>query len=868
MYEEYEEITNKYIEEYGEKTVVIYNVGQFYEILTLDEQRIKLFGELLDIQITKRDKSLPMSRKNPMMVGFPIIAVNKYKSILVNANFTVIVVDQTKTGRAVTEVISAGTCIDSQSDTNNIVSIYIDEFKDNYSIGFSVADLTTGKCSVAEYYSDKFDIYLPFDSAYKSIVEYNPREILIFGNITNLTYSDICTKLQIADMNIHNKLNNGHIPNIAYQELILRKVYPKHGLLSAIEYINLERKKMAAISFTYLVDFVIKHNYIFVKNLEIPADIVSKCTIQYNAIKQLNIVESRETKSCLLNILNKCVTAIGRRKFRTQLLNPITDIDELNRRYDMIEYCKYDDIRKKLMRTYDIEKLVRKVAIGKIMPSNFIQIDITLDIVSSMGIDVSEIKNTYINILNMSEIYKDDFESSFIMPNINADIDKIQNEIAAQYDMLNSIAAELGSNFKLEINEKDGVYFTITKKRFSNFDNTVWKFTTQSVSASSSVFKVKHPKLNSISDNLIRLKLDMHRKMTPWFESYISNLKWDMRPVIDFIAEQDIISTHAYNAATYKYYRPKFGEDLIMREIRHPIIEQIQTDLQYVTNDVVLDNDTRGILLFGLNCSGKTSLSKAIAINIIMAQCGSFVPCLLTFKPFNNIFTRIPSGDDIYRGMSTFAVEMNELRNILRRADENSCIVGDEISHGTEVNSGVAIVSAALIELSKLRSKFIFATHLHTITEIPQIKALTSVVFKHLHVYYDGTKLIYDRKLRDGPGSSLYGIEVCKALGMSDEFINTAQSIRHNFVAKKSHYNASVYIDKCMICGSVGQEIHHIKPQSQADESGFIGNIHKNDQHNLMSICSTCHDLIHNGELDIIGYVLTSNGKELMYAKK
>lgn len=865
MYEEYDSLTTKYSEEYGEKTVVLYNLGQFYEILSLDEQRIKTFSDILDIQITKRDKSLPLSVKNPFMVGFPIMAISKYKTTLLNANYTIIVFDQVKNGREVTEIISAGTCLDNQGDTNNIISIYIDEFKDNYSIGFSVVDLTTGKCSVAEYYSDKYDQYLPFDSTYKNLIEYNPREILLFGHISKLTYSDICTKLQIVDLNVHNKLNTISIPNIAYQELILQKVYNKHGLLTAIEYTNLERKKNAAISFTLLIEFVIKHNYIFVKDLEIPADIGTKCLIQYNAIKQLNIVESRETKSCLMNILNKCVTSIGRRQFRTQLLNPITDIGELNRRYDMIEKCDYADIRKKLARTYDIEKLARRILIGKIMPSNFVQIDMTLDIVNVLGFDVSEIKSTYINFLNMNELYKDDFEISFILPNIDPTIDKIQQDITVQHAEINAISAELGSNFKLEINEKDGVHFTITKKRFSNFDNTVWKFTTHAVSASSNIVRIKHPKFTTITDNLAKLKRDMQTNMTSWFNNYISNLKINLRGVIEFIAEQDIIATHAYNAFTYKYFRPKFGKHLSMCEIRHPIIEQIQTDLQYVTNDVSLDDTTRGILLFGLNCSGKTSLSKAIALNIIMAQCGSFVPCILSFNPFNSIFTRIPSGDDIYRGMSTFAVEMNELRNILRRADENSCIVGDEISHGTEVNSGVAIVSAALIELSQLKCKFIFATHLHTITEIPQIKELTSIAMKHLHVYYDGEKLIYDRKLKDGPGSSLYGIEVCKALGMSDDFINTALAIRQTFVAKKSQYNSSVYIDKCCICNSTGQEIHHIKPQADADANGYIGIIHKNSKHNLMSICAKCHDDIHNGKIIISGYVQTSNGKELMY---
>jgi DNA mismatch repair protein MutS len=315
--------------------------------------------------------------------------------------------------------------------------------------------------------------------------------------------------------------------------------------------------------------------------------------------------------------------------------------------------------------------------------------------------------------------------------------------------------------------------------------------------------------------------------------------------------------------------------------LRHPIIERIATDTRYVSNDIALGlpNDQDGILLYGLNSSGKSSLMKSIGIAIVMAQSGMYVPCdSMEFWPYDYIFTRILSCDDIFKGQSTFTKEMLELRGILKRSNKNSLVLGDELCSGTESISALSIVSAGIHTLAKRECSFVFATHLHDLVEIDEVKAQDNVKVYHLSVEYDPQtkRLVYDRKLKEGNGSTLYGLEVCKSLDLDTEFLQLANRVRHKLLdthenilstsSNQNKYNRGVYVDKCQVCGAKASEIHHISQQKEADENGYIGTFHKNDRFNLVSLCDTCHDRVHHGNLVIHGYSQTSQGVVLDYS--
>lgn len=321
----------------------------------------------------------------------------------------------------------------------------------------------------------------------------------------------------------------------------------------------------------------------------------------------------------------------------------------------------------------------------------------------------------------------------------------------------------------------------------------------------------------------------------------------------------DIDSDDNTNIDNINYKNKSFFK---AKDLRHILIEQFQKEDAYIANDVSLGLDREkqnGILLYGTNAVGKSSLIKSIGISIILAQCGMFVPCSkFTYYPFKSIFTRILGNDNIFKGLSTFAVEMSELRTILKLSDENSLILGDELCSGTEMGSAISIFSAGLIQLHNRNSKFIFATHFHEINELKSITDLENLKMKHMSVKYDteNDKLIYDRKLRDGAGNNMYGLEVCKSLHLPNDFLHIANKIREKMIENErsicsfhtSKYNSKKILGNCEMCGKRGTEIHHIEEQYRADNRGYLEGKYKHKNHlsNLMSICEKCHLEKHN----------------------
>jgi DNA mismatch repair protein MutS len=319
--------------------------------------------------------------------------------------------------------------------------------------------------------------------------------------------------------------------------------------------------------------------------------------------------------------------------------------------------------------------------------------------------------------------------------------------------------------------------------------------------------------------------------------------------------------------------------------MRHPIIELINNDTEYVPNDVVLNNDSLGMLVYGLNSSGKSVLMKAIGLSVVMAQCGMYVPaCEYTLSPYKSLYTRITGNDNIFKGLSSFNLEMTELSIILKRANQESLIIGDEICRGTEHISGNALVASSIVHLSKKNASFVFATHLHELIHLECIKKLENVKAYHLSVDYDATNdmLIYDRKLKEGSGDKIYGIVVAKYIIKNNEFMELTNQIKNELTqsfdtmisGKTSRYNSSVYVYKCELCGinDVNSNIsprgiletHHINEQKDCVD-GFSKNkphIQKNSKANLIVICEKCHDKVHNKEINIEGYVMTSSGKK------
>lgn len=482
---------------------------------------------------------------------------------------------------------------------------------------------------------------------------------------------------------------------------------------------------------------------------------------------------------------------------------------------------------------------------------------------------------------------------------------------------LNSIDRNDGNEKEfLKFNNIDFYYITITKARFNIF-NKLWcdanddcpikqelinnyvftKFNiiNNSSSENSTVFKLTFSKLKDFGKDINKDKKLLHELSYNKYINIINEIiyKYDnlIKKAISYIELIDYLSNNAFIATKYNYIKPsinqqKYNNDecsyINCQGLRHPLIEIIQNDTEYIPNDIQigLKENYNGYLLYGMNMVGKSSLLKSVGIALIMAQAGMFCACYsLDFKPYDYIFSHINNQDNIFKNLSLYASDIVSIRNFLKQMNNKSIVLCDELCNSTEPTSACSLVSSTLNSLIKKNVSFIFTSHFHELCNISIIKKFVenkSLYICHLNVEYDETikNFIFNRKLADGNGETLYGLEIAKALDLNSVdtgFLLLANEIRNEILGKhndlvntkKSQYNSSIYIDICKICNEqIAEEVHHIKYQSECDENGYVktdshlnchksNGIHKNRKYNLLPICEKCHDNIHNGKIKI-----------------
>lgn len=508
------------------------------------------------------------------------------------------------------------------------------------------------------------------------------------------------------------------------------------------------------------------------------------------------------------------------------------------------------------------------------------------------------------------------FESNFINCGINEKLDNSINQLNKKEECLFSIKEYL-NNLLLKVDktkkkdvelikyhetEKNNISLILTDKRskllegelkkgaecvkIGNFSLNLSQITFSRQSASNKF--ISSSDIIKLTKEIYRLKLEVMDNILISFKKIVEELDChseEIEKIIQFIVLVDVIVCKTYLAEKYRLSFPiidtKSANSFAnFTGLRHLLIEQLPQEELYVPNNIDLGcNDSNGILLYGTNRVGKTSFIKSIGIAVIMAQAGMFVPCqMLVYKPYTTLFTRLLGCDNIFKGLSTFEVEMTELRSILKYSNSNSLVLGDELCSGTESSSAKSIFVAGVKKLYYQNCSFIFATHLHEIVSYDEIQNLPNLKLKHMEVLFNREKnrLEYNRIMQDGPGEAIYGLEVCKALDMPDDFLKEANEIRmkYNPMSKsilgtsKSKYNSKkLKGGKCEICKiNPSTEIHHLIAQKEFnDKIKEIKNLTltKNKLANLCSICESCHDKIHQTN-STLKRIKTSNGFDLV----
>ena len=998
LYDDYFQNTVKYRKIYGKKTLVLIQVGSFYEIYALKdtngnvhftciEDVCKICGFRMSVGRDSKLSKETMNLLNPgntvkgpfiiIMAGCPVPQFDKYINMLKDNGYTIPLYVQdnnTKnTTRSLNCIYSAGTMIDSGENTlsNNIMCVWVSQYKQRchpksemIMVGVSIVNSSTGSSSIYEFTTEYLDFPTTYDELERFNSIYNPCETLIIGNLTESALQKILTYANITSKVVHVKpigqCNDESIDKCekqTFQDEIIGKIYEYKQKQETIDILS--HHPLAFQSFCYLLDFLMKHNVNLVKNITVPyyEEDTDKLILANHTLKQLNIINDGNhtgSASSICDLLNRCSTKMGKRKMNEVIMRPTTNIDKLTHEYSITDYIlskmneltfikshlekisdieyQYRKIINNKLSVKDVVDLYENITISKMLfdelkrePKHYCIIEHVFDDIEyeSFVTNTDEIAKYIKRVINFEKINNNQTNEDVILNYINKgfreDLDNRERIFIESNDKMQCILeffnTALKEKEKTKATAKDPikmhvttgleVSFECTRKRGSVLKLALSRMaSTQTLSYISSYDGIT--KTFSLSLDLISF-IDSGKEKTHITSSIISTISSEYATtrhtlttligqvfnqfvdelkkfniqffnIVKIITNMDITYTKAFVAKKFNYSKPEIvnknnGKAYInISKMRHALIEQIQKNDKYVPNDMNIGLDEKGVLLYGTNAVGKTSLIRAVGISVIMAQAGFFVPCeKMNFYPYHKIFTRIIGNDNLFKGLSTFAVEIIELRNIINNADENSLILGDELCSGTETESAISIFITGLEHFTKTESSFIFATHMHEIVDKPEVSALTNVVFKHMKVYYDNEKkvLVYDRLLQEGSGERMYGLEVCKSLNMKQDFLERAHQLRRSYFPieksvseiKQSRYNREKLIGICEICNKRDAvDTHHLEYQADADNNGYLPDGgHKNHKSNLCAVCKICHDKIHAENL-ILTRKLTSDG--------
>ena len=1004
---EYIQLTQEYQQKYGNNTILLMQVGAFFEVYglkdnigTIHKSEIVEFSKVCNLNIS--EKKIIYNDLQVVMAGFRDYTLEKYLQKLTDAAFTAVVYTQEKEGKTITRklhsIYSAGTYISYETDvspqiTNNIMCIWIESYKplpgsagsssSNIIYGVACANIFTGKSTIFEHQTQYYMNPTTFDELERYVSIHSPSEILF---ISDFEESKVNTILQYAGIqsSIVRKINttlpqfSEKTANCAKQQYIqhiLTQFYGEEAYNVCAEF---NTHTIAVQAYCYLLNFIQEHNPNLVRNIALPIfnNATDRMILANHTLKQLNIIDdkSNDGNSCghlssVLSFLNRCCSPMGKRRFQTQLLNPSYNEEWLKTEYLMIdrtmvlqqsEQINVGELRKMIGQIRDMDKICRQLIVHKVYPASIYSLykgiqtiqqinyqfcgDHAADILGYLYDGICNSMNTvnrgytYIDTIctNITAFIEQElmiesckpitssqtFDENIIQKGVSSNLDRIvekyeksQINFSDIHLFLNKqmVESEGGNQeteyIKIHETEKSGFTLQITKKRGATLKSLLTSKISKNietfrindslnihlkdikiVAASGTNDEIDIPILNQICKDILSMKDELNKEIEKAYLTFLGKLEvsWfaDLEKLSDYLSKLDVLLCKVYLAKEYKYCKPEilsYAKTAFVNvtELRHVLIEHIQQNEIYVENDIDL-NESKGVLLYGTNAVGKTSFIRAVGISVIMAQSGMYVPCSkFIYKPYQAIFSRILGNDNIFKGLSTFAVEMSELRVILKMSDENSLILGDELCSGTETESALSIFMSGLIELEKNKSSFIFATHFHEIMNYDEMRELSNIRIMHMAVSYDREKdcLIYDRKLRDGPGNRMYGLEVCKSLYLPDRFLERAYSIRNKYhpqtKGELSHstsvYNAKKIRGLCEMCKTnISEETHHLLEQQMADDDGYIGAVHKNHTANLMALCEKCHLKMHNPIManDIPDISMGTSTKKPSFARK
>lgn len=756
--------------------LLFYRLGDFYEMFFEDAVTVSH-----ELELTLTGRAAGLEERVPMC-GVPYHAVNVYIDKLIKKGYKVAICEQmedpkTAKGivkRDITEVISSGT-VTSESSLNEKENNFIGNIYDfDYMYVISYSDITTG-----EYYIEKLDH--DKDKVLSEVISLGLKEVICNSKldpyIINILKSQYKLTVTITDklyeLDNYSYLYNNFDVNyqIAIKHLLYYLVVEQRRNLSHIR-IVIEKKQ----------DNYLKMDVHTKRNLELTESLRLK-----------------ERQYSLLWLMDNTKTAMGGRKLKQWIENPIIDKDILNQRYDIIdkllnEFLLSDELRKYLYEVYDLERLCGRISLGNANARDLVQLKNSLRVLPNIKEILTKI-NFYKQIETLDSLYEllnnslnetppvGLKEGYLIKDGYNSELEELKSLRSGGKDFISKFELEEKErtgikNLKIGFNKVFGYFIEVSKSNLNLITPEMGYIRKQTIANGerfiTPLLKEKEDLILTSEEKIIELEYNLFIEIRDKVKEYIPNLQ----EISKVISEIDVIQSFAFISEKYNYVRPKLNNkhEIKVIDSRHPVVEKVIKD-SYVENDIIMDKNTNILLITGPNMAGKSTYMRQLGIITIMAQIGCFVPAKEANLPiFDKIFTRIGASDDLVSGESTFMVEMIEASNAIKNATENSLILFDELGRGTATFDGMSLAQAILEYIhDHIGCKTLFSTHYHELTDLE--KNLKKLKNKHVSAEEKDGNIIFLHKVKDGSVDKSYGINVAKLAGLPNEVITRADDI-------------------------------------------------------------------------------------------
>ena len=778
--------------------ILFYRLGDFYEMFFDDAVLVSR-----ELELTLTGKSCGMEERAPMC-GIPYHALDNYLSRLVNKGYKVAICEQVEdpkeakgmVKREVVRIVTPGTNIDNMAldETKNNYIMSIAFVDDKY--GIAVADVTTADFLVTELDSKKL-----LDEIYK----YNPSEIVCNEAflVSGFPLDEIRERLHLVVSSLD---------AVYFDEKLSTDLLLKHFKTNSLESLGLREFEIGTIAAGALLKYLYE---IQKSSLEHMTHIRPYINGNYMMLdhatrRNLELVETlreKQKRGSLLWVLDKTKTAMGARTLRSYIEQPLNDYDEIIRRHKAIEEINRqmitrEELREYLNPIYDLERIMTKViyqtanprdllafktSIAMLPPIKSLLADYRGDLLRQICEDLDPLED--LHALIDASISEDPpisvRDGDIIKDGYSEDIDHYRDAKTKGKQWLADLEIKEREktgikNLKVKYNKVFGYYLEVTNSykdlvpdyfiRKQTLANAERYFTPE--------LKELEDTILGAEDKLTTLEYEYFREIREHIASQIERIQKTAKAV----ANLDVFLSLAYVAETNHYCKPRMNKKGIIdiKSGRHPVVEKMIPNDMFIENDVYLDNQKHRVsIITGPNMAGKSTYMRQVALIVLMAQIGSFVPAKeANIGIVDRIFTRVGASDDLASGQSTFMVEMNEVANILRNATSHSLLILDEIGRGTSTFDGLSIAWAVVEYISDtklLGAKTLFATHYHELTELEG--KLDGVNNYCIAVKENGDDIVFLRKIIPCGADKSYGIQVAKLAGLPDTVIERAKQI-------------------------------------------------------------------------------------------